>query len=52
MAAVRHYLEFERPIADLEAKIEELSKLSDTAGPGAFEPRSGRAARAGDRVAP
>ncbi len=29
-----HYLEFERPIADLEAKIEELSKLSDTAGPG------------------
>ena len=38
MAAVRHYLEFERPIADLEAKIEELSKLSDTAGQGAFEP--------------
>jgi acetyl-CoA carboxylase carboxyl transferase subunit alpha len=37
MAAVRHYLEFERPIADLEAKIEELSKLSDTAGPGAFD---------------
>ena len=32
-----HYLEFERPIADLEAKIEELSKLSETAGPGAFE---------------
>ncbi|WP_411287085.1 acetyl-CoA carboxylase carboxyltransferase subunit alpha [Phenylobacterium sp.] len=31
-----HYLEFERPIADLEAKIEELSKLSD-ASPGAFE---------------
>jgi acetyl-CoA carboxylase carboxyl transferase subunit alpha len=26
------YLDFERPIADLEAKIEELSKLSDTAG--------------------
>jgi acetyl-CoA carboxylase carboxyl transferase subunit alpha len=25
-----HYLEFERPIADLEAKIEELSKLSET----------------------
>ena len=24
-----HYLEFERPIADLETKIEELSKLSD-----------------------
>jgi len=32
-----HYLEFERPIADLEAKIEELSKLSETAGAGAFE---------------
>jgi acetyl-CoA carboxylase carboxyl transferase subunit alpha len=37
MAAVRHYLEFERPIADLESKIEELSKLSDNAGPGAFD---------------
>ena len=32
-----HYLEFERPIAELEAKIEELDKLSETAGPGAFE---------------
>jgi acetyl-CoA carboxylase carboxyl transferase subunit alpha len=32
-----HYLEFERPIGELEAKIEELSKLSDTAGPGAFD---------------
>ena len=32
-----HYLEFERPIADLEAKIEELSKLSASTGPGAFE---------------
>jgi acetyl-CoA carboxylase carboxyl transferase subunit alpha len=32
-----HYLEFERPIADLEAKIEELSKLSETAGGGAFD---------------
>jgi acetyl-CoA carboxylase carboxyl transferase subunit alpha len=29
-----HYLEFERPIADLEAKIEELQKLSETTGPG------------------
>jgi acetyl-CoA carboxylase carboxyl transferase subunit alpha len=29
-----HYLEFERPIADLEAKIEELSKLSETTGGG------------------
>ncbi|HSV01765.1 MAG TPA: acetyl-CoA carboxylase carboxyltransferase subunit alpha [Phenylobacterium sp.] len=31
------YLEFERPIADLEAKIEELSKLSETASPGTFD---------------
>src|SRR5215472_7438785 len=31
------YLEFERPIGELEAKIEELSKLSETAGPGAFD---------------
>jgi acetyl-CoA carboxylase carboxyl transferase subunit alpha len=36
-----HYLEFERPIADLEAKIEELSKLSETAGPGAFDAEIG-----------
>ena len=32
-----HYLDFERPIADLEAKIEELSKLSETASPGTFD---------------
>jgi acetyl-CoA carboxylase carboxyl transferase subunit alpha len=32
-----HYLEFERPIAELEAKIDELSKLSEAEGPGAFE---------------
>jgi len=32
-----HYLEFERPIADLEAKIEELSKLSETASDSAFD---------------
>ena len=32
-----HYLDFERPIGDLEAKIEELSKLSDQAGEGAFD---------------
>jgi acetyl-CoA carboxylase carboxyl transferase subunit alpha len=32
-----HYLEFERPIGELEAKIEELSRLSDTAGPGSFD---------------
>jgi acetyl-CoA carboxylase carboxyl transferase subunit alpha len=34
---VSHYLDFERPVADLEAKIEELSKLSDQAGAGAFD---------------
>lgn len=32
-----HYLEFERPIADLEAKIEELSKLSETTGGGGLD---------------
>jgi len=32
-----HYLEFERPIAELESKIEELHKLSETAGAGAFD---------------
>jgi len=32
-----HYLEFERPIADLETKIDELSKLSETAGADAFD---------------
>ena len=32
-----HYLEFERPIADIETKIEELSKLSETAGAGNFD---------------
>ena len=32
-----HYLEFERPIGELEAKIEDLSKLAETAGPGAFD---------------
>ena len=32
-----HYLDFERPIADLESKIEELSKLSETASPGTFD---------------
>jgi acetyl-CoA carboxylase carboxyl transferase subunit alpha len=36
-----HYLEFERPIGELEAKIEELSKLSETAGPGAFDTEIG-----------
>jgi len=37
MDSPRHYLEFERPIGELEAKIEELSKLSENAGDGAFE---------------
>jgi acetyl-CoA carboxylase carboxyl transferase subunit alpha len=32
-----HYLEFERPIADIETKIEELSKLSESANAGAFD---------------
>jgi acetyl-CoA carboxylase carboxyl transferase subunit alpha len=33
----QHYLDFERPIAELESKIEELSKLSETAGEGSFD---------------
>ncbi len=33
----RHYLDFERPIAELEAKIDELSKLSDVAGAGGMD---------------
>jgi acetyl-CoA carboxylase carboxyl transferase subunit alpha len=33
----RHYLDFERPIAELESKIEELSKLSEEAGGDAFD---------------
>lgn len=32
-----HYLDFERPIAELESKIEELSKLSETAGADSFD---------------
>lgn len=32
-----HYLDFERPIAELEGKIEELSKLSEKAGQDGFE---------------
>jgi acetyl-CoA carboxylase carboxyl transferase subunit alpha len=35
-----HYLEFERPIAELEGKIEELSKLSESAS-GGFEAEIG-----------
>jgi len=41
-----HYLEFERPIADLEAKIEELSKLSENAGGGVDEELESLRARA------
>jgi len=36
-APARHYLDFERPIAELESKIEELSKLSQSANPGALD---------------
>ncbi|HEY5290035.1 MAG TPA: acetyl-CoA carboxylase carboxyltransferase subunit alpha [Caulobacteraceae bacterium] len=44
-----HYLEFERPIADLEAKIDELSKLSETSGHGAFDAEiAAMRARVGD----
>src|ERR1700735_4590854 len=35
-----HYLDFERPIAELEAKIEELSKLDQT-GAGALDTEIG-----------
>jgi acetyl-CoA carboxylase carboxyl transferase subunit alpha len=35
-APQRHYLDFERPIADLEHKIEELSRHAANAGPEAF----------------
>ena len=41
MEVQRHYLEFERPIGELEAKIEELSKLSETTGEGGFESEIG-----------
>jgi acetyl-CoA carboxylase carboxyl transferase subunit alpha len=33
----RHYLEFERPIAELEAKLEELETLAETAGQGGMD---------------
>jgi acetyl-CoA carboxylase carboxyl transferase subunit alpha len=36
-AIPRHYLDFERPIAELEAKIDELSKLSEVAGAGGMD---------------
>ncbi len=37
MDSPRHYLEFERPIGELEAKVEELSRLSEAAGDGSLE---------------
>jgi acetyl-CoA carboxylase carboxyl transferase subunit alpha len=47
-----HYLDFERPIAELESKIDELSKLSDTASPGAFDAElAALRARVGERRA-
>jgi len=33
----RHYLEFERPIAELEAKLSELETLAETAGQGGMD---------------
>ncbi|MEI9891024.1 MAG: acetyl-CoA carboxylase carboxyltransferase subunit alpha [Caulobacteraceae bacterium] len=36
-APPRHYLDFERPIAELEAKIDELSTLSEVAGAGGMD---------------
>jgi acetyl-CoA carboxylase carboxyl transferase subunit alpha len=41
MAAERHYLDFEQPIADLEAKIDELSEASESAGAGALDSELG-----------
>ncbi len=36
-ALPRHYLDFERPIAELESKIEELSRLSESGRAGALD---------------
>jgi len=36
-ASPRHYLDFERPIAELEAKLEDLQKASESAGPGGLD---------------
>jgi acetyl-CoA carboxylase carboxyl transferase subunit alpha len=48
-APPRHYLDFERPIAELEAKIDELSKLSEAAGAGGMNAEvDGLRARAGE----
>ena len=34
---LRHYLDFERPVADIESKLDELARLSADAEPGAFD---------------
>ncbi len=33
----RHYLDFERPVAEIESKLDELSKLSASHDPGVFD---------------
>ncbi len=33
----RHYLDFERPVAEIESKLDELAKLSATHEPGVFD---------------
>jgi acetyl-CoA carboxylase carboxyl transferase subunit alpha len=45
----RHYLDFERPVAEIEAKLDELSKLSATAEPGAFDQEIGALRNRADR---
>ena len=37
MPETRHYLDFEKPIADLEASIQEVEARADSADPGAFD---------------
>ena len=34
---LRHYLDFERPVAEIESKLDELSKLSASHEPGVFD---------------
>ena len=34
---LRHYLDFERPVAEIEAKLDELSRLSASHEPGVFD---------------
>ena len=38
---LRHYLDFERPVAEIESKLDELSKLSASHEPGVFEAEIG-----------